>query len=238
MADYDIDIYGGMITVTADTTPAGHNITTNSIPEWCYEDTAGSVWTCKVSSNYEADNRTGEISVQITTNESGDYDPTSISEERTFSFTQKGTGTTPVETYELVITLKSEIASITAEEVEFALFTYGEQGYTRVSDIKSYAYDELPTISETIIDLTGLTTGTTYQMRLHPVCSETGWCGSAGDIVYCDYTYPVGGSGNSLGTGSIITDGSGDGWTSCGNQFTLSDAHSSNGVIVIELKVE
>lgn len=95
MANYDIDIYGGKITVTADTTPTGHNIATKSIPGWCCGATDGSAWTCEVLPNSMADNRTGEITVQITTNESGDYDPTSISEDRTFSFIQAGTGTTP-----------------------------------------------------------------------------------------------------------------------------------------------
>lgn len=101
MADYDIDIYGGKITVTADTTPAGHNITTKSIPGWCCGATDGSAWTCEVLPNTRADNRTGEITVQITTDESGDYDPTSISEDRTFSFIQAGTGSTPVTTYSI-----------------------------------------------------------------------------------------------------------------------------------------
>lgn len=224
----------GTIAITSQAEPANPTLTYSSISEsWVRRN--GNVLT--IDANTGASNRSFSLSVTATTIEDAAYDGIAT-DSKTFIITQNGTGSTPTGTYELVITLRSDIASITAEQVEFALFEYNSAaGYTRVSDIKSFFADELPTASETIIDLTGLTSATTYQIMLRPVCSETGWCGSSTDIVHCDYTYPIGGSGNNLGTGSIITDGTGDGWTGCGNKFTLSDAHSSNGVVVIELNI-
>ena len=223
----------GTIAITSQAEPANPTLTYSNISEsWVRRN--GNVLT--IDANTGSSNRSFSLSVTATTIEDAAYDGIAI-DSKTFIITQNGTGSTPTGTYELVITLRSDIASISAEQVEFALFEYNANGYTRVSDIISFFADELPTVSETIIDLTGLTSATTYQIMLRPVCSETGWCGSETDIVQCDYTYPIGGSGNHLGTGSIITDGSGDGWTVCGTKFTLSDAHSSNGVVVIELNI-
>ena len=223
----------GTIAITSQAEPANPTLTYSSISEsWVRRN--GNVLT--IDANTGSSDRSFSLSVTATTIEDAAYDGIAT-DSKTFIITQNGTGSTPTGTYELVITLRSDIASISAEQVEFALFEYNANGYTRVSDIKSFFADELPTVTETIIDLTGLTSATTYQIMLHPVCSETGWCGSETDIVQCDYTYPIGGSGNHLGTGSIITDGSGDGWTVCGTKFTLSDAHSSNGVVVIELNI-
>lgn len=224
----------GTIAITSQAEPANPTLTYSSISEsWVRRN--GNVLT--IDANTGSSNRSFSLSVTATTIEDAAYDGIAT-DSKTFIITQNGTGSTPTGTYELVITLRSDIASITAEQVEFALFEYNSAaGYTRVSDIKSFFADELPTVTETIIDLTGLTSATTYQIMLRPVCSETGWCGSSTDIVQCDYTYPIGGSENHLGTGSIITDGTGDGWTGCGNKFTLSDAHSSNGVVVIELNI-
>ena len=223
----------GTIAITSQAEPANPTLTYSNISEsWVRRN--GNVLT--IDANTGSSNRSFSLSVTATTIEDAAYDGIAT-DSKTFIITQNGTGSTPTGTYELVITLRSDIASISAEQVEFALFEYNANGYTRVSDIISFFADELPTVSETIIDLTGLTSATTYQIMLRPVCSETGWCGSETDIVQCDYTYPIGGSGNHLGTGSIITDGSGDGWTVCGTKFTLSDAHSSNGVVVIELNI-
>lgn len=223
----------GTIAITSQAEPANPTLTYSSISEsWVRRN--GNVLT--IDANTGSSNRSFSLSVTATTIEDAAYDGIAT-DSKTFIITQNGTGSTPTGTYELVITLKSNIASIAAEQVEFALFEYNANGYTRVSDIKSFFADGLPTVSETIIDLTGLTSATTYQIMLRPVCSETGWCGSETDIVQCDYAYPIGGSGNNLGTGSIITDGTGDGWTVCGTKFTLSDAHSSNGVVVIELNI-
>lgn len=224
----------GTIAITSQAEPANPTLSYSSISEsWVRRN--GNVLT--IDANTGSSNRSFSLSVTATTIEDAAYDGIAT-DSKTFIITQNGTGSTPTGTYELVITLRSDIASITAEQVEFALFEYNSAaGYTRVSDIKSFFADELPTVTETIIDLTGLTSATTYQIMLRPVCSETGWCGSSTDIVQCDYTYPIGGSENNLGTGSIITDGTGDGWTVCGTKFTLSDAHSSNGVVVIELNI-
>lgn len=223
----------GTIAITSQAEPANPTLTYSSISEsWVRRN--GNVLT--IDANTGSSNRSFSLSVTATTIEDAAYDGIAT-DSKTFIITQNGTGSTPTGTYELVITLRSDIASITAEQVDFALFEYNANGYTRVSDIKSFFADGLPTVTETIIDLTGLTSATTYQIMLRAVCSETGWCGSSTDIVQCDYTYPIGGSGNNLGTGSIITDGTGDGWTVCGTKFTLSDAHSSNGVVVIELNI-
>ena len=223
----------GTIAITSQAEPANPTLTYSSISEsWVKRN--GNVLT--IDANTGSSNRSFSLSVTATTIEDAAYDGIAT-DSKTFIITQNGTGSTPTGTYELVITLRSDIASISAEQVDFALFEYNANGYTRVSDIISFFADELPTVTETIIDLTGLTSATTYQIMLRPVCSETGWCGSSTDIVQCDYTYPIGGSGNHLGTGSIITDGTGDGWTVCGTKFTLSDAHSSNGVVVIELNI-
>ena len=223
----------GTIAITSQAEPANPTLTYSNISEsWVRRN--GNVLT--IDANTGSSNRSFSLSVTATTIEDAAYDGIAT-DSKTFIITQNGTGSTPTGTYELVITLRSDIASITAEQVDFALFEYNANGYTIVSDIKSFFADELPTVTETIIDLTGLTSATTYQIMLRPVCSETGWCGSSTDIVQCDYTYPIGGSGNHLGTGSIITDGTGDGWTVCGTKFTLSDAHSSNGVVVIELNI-
>ena len=228
-----IEKNGGTITISSVAEPANPTSTYSSISEsWVRRN--GNVLT--IDANTGSSDRSFSLSVTATTIEDAAYDGIAT-DSKTFIITQNGTGSTPTGTYELVITLKSDVASITAEQVEFALFEYNANGYTRVSDIISFFADELPTVTETIIDLTGLTSATTYQIMLRPVCSETGWCGSSTDIVQCDYTYPIGGSGNHLGTGSIITDGSGDGWTVCGTKFTLSNAHSSNGVVVIELNI-
>ena len=223
----------GTIAITSQAEPANPTLTYSNISEsWVKRN--GNVLT--IDANTGSSDRSFSLSVTATTIEDAAYDGIAT-DSKTFIITQSGTGSTPTGTYELVITLRSDIASISAEQVDFALFEYNANGYTRVSDIISFFADELPTVSETIIDLTGLTSATTYQIMLRPVCSETGWCGSETDIVQCDYTYPIGGSGNNLGTGSIITDGSGDGWTVCGTKFTLSNAHSSNGVVVIELNI-
>ena len=223
----------GTIAITSQAEPANPTLSYSSISEsWVRRN--GNVLT--IDANTGSSNRSFSLSVTATTIEDAAYDGIAT-DSKTFIITQNGTGSTPTGTYELVITLRSDVASIAAEQVDFALFEYNANGYTRVSDIKSFFADELPTVTETIIDLTGLTSATTYQIMLRPVCSETGWCGSSTDIVHCDYTYPIGGSGNNLGTGSIITDGTGDGWTVCGTKFTLSDAHSSNGVVVIELNI-
>ena len=230
----EVKRYGGTVTFSATSDPNPPILTFSS---------TGNTWASRngevitIAANNSASGRSFDITVTATTSANISYDGIA-SAYSAYTITQEGTGSTPTGTYELVITLRSDIASITAEQVDFALFEYNSAaGYTRVSDIKSFFADELPTVSETIIDLTGLTSATTYQIMLRPVCSETGWCGSSTDIVQCDYTYPIGGSGNNLGTGSIITDGTGDGWTGCGNKFTLSDAHSSNGVVVIELNI-
>ena len=228
-----IEKNGGTITISSVAEPANPTLTYSNISEsWVRRN--GNVLT--IDANTGSSDRSFSLSVTATTIEDAAYDGIAT-DSKTFIITQNGTGSTPTGTYELVITLKSNVVSISAEQVDFALFKYNANGYTRVSDIISFFADELPTVSETIIDLTGLTSATTYQIMLRPVCSETGWCGSSTDIVQCDYTYPIGGSGNNLGTGSIITDGSGDGWTVCGTKFTLSDAHSSNGVVVIELNI-
>ena len=223
----------GTIAITSQAEPANPTLTYSNISEsWVRRN--GNVLT--IDANTGSSDRSFSLSVTATTIEDAAYDGIAT-DSKTFIITQNGTGSTPTGTYELVITLRSDIASISAEQVDFALFEYNANGYTRVSDIISFFADELPTVSETIIDLTGLTSATTYQIMLRPVCTETGWCGSETDIVQCDYTYPIGGSGNHLGTGSIITDGTGDGWTVCGTKFTLSNAHSSNGVVVVELNI-
>ena len=229
----EVKRYGGTVTFSATSDPNPPILTFSS---------TGNTWASRngevitIAANNSASDRSFDITVTATTSANTSYDGIA-SAYSAYTITQEGTGTTPTGTYELVITLRSDVVSISAEQVDFALFEYNANGYTRVSDIVSFFADELPTASETIIDLTGLTSATTYQIMLRPVCSETGWCGSETDTVQCDYTYPIGGSGNNLGTGSIITDGSGDGWTVCGTKFTLSNAHSSNGVVIIELDI-
>ena len=172
----------GTIAITSQAEPANPTLSYSNISEsWVRRN--GNVLT--IDANTGSSNRSFSLSVTATTIEDAAYDGIAT-DNKTFIITQNGTGSTPTGTYELVITLRSDIASITAEQVEFALFEYNANGYTRVSDIISFFADELPTVTETIIDLTGLTSATTYQIMLRPVCSETGWCGSSTDIVQCD----------------------------------------------------
>lgn len=94
----DIGQRGGTATVTASTTPAGHTIQLTSSEGWLkvYQNEQA-IAIASAGTNTNAEDRTAILTAVTTTTPDSAYNPTSVSDTRTFTVTQEGTGSTPAQ---------------------------------------------------------------------------------------------------------------------------------------------
>jgi hypothetical protein len=92
----DIGQRGGTATVTASTTPTGYTIQLTSSEGWLkvYQNNQA-IAIASADTNPNAEDRTAILTAVTTTTPDSAYNPTSVSDTRTFTVTQEGTGSTP-----------------------------------------------------------------------------------------------------------------------------------------------